>query len=305
MSSPRVSVVIPAYNAAKFITATLDTVKAQTFTDWELVVVDDGSTDDTKAVVDAWLAANGARGRCLRQPNGRIAAARNAGIKAASGELIAPLDHDDTWRPEKLALSVAEYDAHPGTALVGHHTDVVQDGKYVRVERKGPGGDALYDALLFEGNRVSPSGALFARSLALDIGGFREGDRYNTVEDYDFWMRLSKKGPFRFIDAVLSSYTVIPGSASRRVQYHHDNLENLLREHFRERLGPEPGACDRLRMSRRLSFVYRSAAGALLEPGADKNLRRAYARRMLAAWPFSFKNIGRFFQCLMADITGK
>lgn len=298
MSSPRVSVVIPAYNAAKFITATLDSVKAQTYADWELVVVDDGSTDDTKAVVDAWLQKTGAAGRCLRQPNGRIAAARNAGIKAAEGELIATLDHDDTWRPEKLALSVAEYDAHPGTALVGHHTDVMQDGKFVRVERKGPGGDALYDVLLFEGNRVSPSGALFPRKLALDIGGFREGDRYNTVEDYDFWMRLSKKGPFRFIDKVLSSYTVIPGSASRRVQYHHDNLENLLREHFVERLGPDPGFYDALRVRRRLSFVYRSAVSALLEHDTDRELRRAYARRMIQAWPFSLKNVIRFIQSL-------
>lgn len=302
---PRVSVVIPVYNAAKFISATLDSVKAQTYTDWELIVVDDGSTDDTKALVDAWLARTGAAGRCLRQPNGRIAAARNAGIKAASGELIAPLDHDDLWTPDKLARCVAEFDARPGAALVGHHTDVLQDGRFVRVERKGPGGDALYDALLFEGNRVSPSGALFPKKLALDIGGFREGDRYNTVEDYDFWMRLSKKGSFHFIDAVLSSYTVIPGSASRRVQYHHDNLENLLLEHFAQRLGPNPGPLDRLRASRRLSFVYRSAAGALLEAGADKALRRAYARRMLAAWPFSLKNLGRAAQCLLADISGK
>lgn len=302
---PRVSVVIPAYNAAGFITTTLDSVKAQTYADWELVVVDDGSTDDTKAVVDAWLQRTGSAGRCLRQPNGRIAAARNAGIKAASGELIATLDHDDLWRPEKLARSVAEYDAHPGTALVGHHTDVMQDGKFVRVERKGPGGDALYDVMLFEGNRVSPSGALFSKKAALAIGGFREGDRYNTVEDYDFWMRLAKTGPFRFIDEVLSSYTVIPGSASRRVQYHHDNLENLLKEHFQERLGSQPGFYDALRVRRRLSFVYRSAVGALLENRADAALRRAYARRMITAWPFSLKNIGRFMQSAVAGACGK
>ncbi|MDX6769823.1 MAG: glycosyltransferase family A protein [Elusimicrobiota bacterium] len=302
---PRVSVVIPAYNAAKFITATLDSVAAQTFADWELVVVDDGSTDDTKAVVDAWLARTGKAGTCVRRANGRIAAARNTGLQAAKGELVALLDHDDLWTPDKLARCVAELDAHPGCVLVGHHTDVVQDGKVLRVERKGPGGTDLYDRLLFEANCVAPSAAVFRKDAALAIGGFREGDRYNTVEDYDFWMRLARRGEFRFLDAVLSSYTVVPGSASRRVQYHHDNLEALLREHFRERLGPEPGVCARLRMSRRLSFVYRSATAALLEPGADKALRRAYARRMLASWPFSLKNAGRFVQCLLADLSGK
>ncbi len=302
---PRVSVVIPAYNAAKFIAATLDSVKAQTFTDWELVVVDDGSTDDTKAVVDAWLARTGAAGTCIKRANGRIAAARNTGLQAAKGELIALLDHDDFWTPDKLARCVAELDAHPDAVLVGHHTDVVENGKTLRVERKGPGGTDLYDRMLFEANCVAPSAAVFRKDAALALGGFREGDRYNTVEDYDFWMRLSRKGEFRFLDAVLSSYTIIPGSASRRVEYHHGNLEALLREHFAERLGPNPGPCDRLRMSRRLSFVYRAACGALLEPGADKALRRAYARRMLAAWPFSPKNVGRAVQCLLADLSGK
>lgn len=302
MKTPRVSVVIPAYNAAKFIAATLDSVKAQTYTDWELVVVDDGSTDDTKAVVDAWLAKTGSAGQCVRQPNGRIAAARNTGMKAAKGELIALLDHDDLWTPDKLARCVAEFDAHPRSALIGHHTDVVQDGKFLRVEKKGPGGEGLYERMLFNANCVAPSGALFPKALALEIGGFREGDRFNTVEDYDFWMRLAKKGPFRFIDAVLSSYTVIPGSASRRVQYHHDNLEALLRDHFNDYFGPTPGLYGAWRIRRRLSFVYRSAVGALLEPGSDKALRRAYARRMISAWPFSLKNIGRFIQSCLADL---
>ena len=305
MSAPRVSVVIPAYAAAAFIELTLDSVAAQTYRDFEIVVVDDGSPDDTKAVVDRWLARTGARGTCIRRPNGRIAAARNTGLKAASGDLVALLDHDDLWRPEKLALCVAEFDAHPETALVGHHTDVVEDGKVIRVERKGPASSSMYDRLLFEANAVAPSAAVFRRDKALEIGGFREAPQFNTVEDYDFWMRLAKTGPFRFLDRVLSSYTVIPGSASRRVEYHHTNLEALLRDHFASRLGPEPGLLGRLRARRRLSFVYRSAVAALLEPGSDAPLRRSYARRMLAAWPLSPRNLGRAGQALLAELAGR
>jgi len=300
---PRVSVVIPAYAAARFITATLDSVAAQTYRDFEIVVVDDGSPDDTKPIVDAWLAKTGVPGICVRRPNGRIAAARNTGLAEAKGELIALLDHDDFWTADKLALTVAEFDAHPETVLVGHDLEVVRDGRVLRVERKGPAAAGTYDRLLFSANAVSPTAATFRRDRALALGGFREDPKFNTVEDYDFWMRLSQAGPFRFIPRALGSYTVVPGSASSKVEYHHSNLESLLRDHFASHLGPNPGLVDRLRMRRRLSYVYRAAVAALLEPGADRVLRRAYARRMLASWPFSIKNLGRALQSVLADFS--
>ena len=302
---PRVSVVIPAYSAAPFIEATLDSVAAQDYRDFELIVVDDGSPDDTKGVVERWLARTGASGRCIRRENGRIAAARNTGLNAAAGELIALLDHDDFWTPDKLRRCVGEFDAHPGAVLVGHDIEVVEAGRVLRVERKGPGGRALYDRLLFEANAVSPSAAVFRRDKALAIGGFREDPTFNTVEDYDFWMRLSKAGAFRFIDAPLARYAVVPGSASRRVEYHHSNWECLLRDHFAQRHGPAPGLLDRLRMRRRLSFVYRSAVAALLTSGADAALRGRYVRRMLAAWPFDPRSLGRAAQSLLARLAGR
>ena len=299
---PRVSVLVPAYAASRFIAATLDSVAAQTYRDFEVVVVDDGSPDDTKPAVDAWLARTGTPGVCVRRPNGRIAAARNTGLREARGELVALLDHDDFWTPDKLALTVAEFDAHPEALLVGHHVDVVRDGVVLRTERRGPAVANMYDRLLFVGNAVSPSGATFRRDKALEIGGFRENPEFNTVEDYDFWLRLSRLGPFRFIDRALASYTVIPGSASSKIESHYSNQESLLRDHFASALGPTPAFLDRLRARRRLSYVYRAAAGALLEPGSDPALRRRYVRRMLAAWPFAAKNLGRAAQSLLADL---
>lgn len=302
---PRVSVLIPAYAAARFITATLDSIAAQTYRDFEIVVVDDGSPDDTKPVVDAWLAKSGIPGVCVRRANGRIAAARNTGLDHAKGELIALLDHDDFWTPDKLAMTVAEFDAHPEAVLVGHHVDVVRNGEVLRTERRGPAVADMYERLLFVGNAVSPSGATFRRDKAREVGGFRENPEFNTVEDYDFWMRLSRVGPFRFIDKALASYTLIPGSASSKIESHYSNQESLLKDHFASFLGPEPSFLNRLRMRRRFSYVYRAAAGALLEPGSDRSLRRHYVRRMLAAWPFELKNIGRALQSLLADFVGR
>ncbi len=299
---PRVSVVIPAFKAAGFIDATLDSVGAQTYRDFEIIVVDDGSPDDTKLVVDSWFKKTGTRGRCMRQPNARIAAARNTGLNASSGELIALLDADDLWLPEKLSLSVAEFDAHPEIVLVGHHVNVVRNGKILRTERRGPAVADMYERLLFVGNAVSPCGATFRRDKALEIGGFRVNPEFNTVEDYDFFMRLAKTGPFRFIDKSLALYIVTPGSATSNIASHYSNHEALLHDHFASYFGPRPGFIDRLRMKRRMSYLYRSAAGALLEPGTDRDLRRHYVRRMLIAWPFSVKNIGRAAQSFLADV---
>jgi hypothetical protein len=113
-------------------------------------------------------------------------------------------------------------------------------------------------------------------------------------------MRLSRLGPFRFIDRTLASYTLIPGSASSKIESHYSNQESLLRDHFSSVFGPNPSLLTRLKIRRRMSYVYRAAAGALLEPASDAALRRRYIRRMLASWPFSAKNLGRAAQSLLA-----
>jgi teichuronic acid biosynthesis glycosyltransferase TuaG len=296
VSAPRVSVVIPAYNAAAFIEATLETVASQTFKDYEVVVIDDGSSDETKSVVDGWLSRRGIPGRCVKQANKRIAGARNAGLREAKAALIALLDHDDFWAPEKLARCIDAISANPDAVLVGHDIEVVREGKSLGVLKKGPSDSRMYERLLLDGNAVSPSAAVFRRDKALEIGGFREEPQFNTVEDYDFWMRLSKTGPFVFIPAPLARYTSADGGASRKVEYHNSNLEALLKDHFASHFGAAPSLRDRWRMRRRLSFVYRAAAGQLLAAGQEPELQRSYVARMLSTFPFDPRNLGRALQ---------
>ncbi len=296
----RVSVVIPAYNAAAFIEKTLDSVRAQTCRDYEVIVVDDGSKDDTKGVVDRWLERHKVPGSCIRQENKKIAGARNTGMRAARGEFIALLDHDDLWYPEKLARTLAEFEAHPEADLVGHHINVTKDGRRVRTARKGPAVPKMYERLLFTGNALAPSAVVFRKDKALSIGGFREDPEFNTVEDYDFWMRLSRVGTFRFLDKALAEYPVVENSASSRVEYHHSNMETLIRDHFRTYFGEKAGLRDRLRLRRRLALVYRSALGGLLAARADKPKQAEYARLMLRAWPFDARNLVRALQWLVS-----
>lgn len=305
IAAPRVSVVIPAYNAASFIERTLESVRAQTYRSFEVVVVDDGSTDGTHEVVERWLALSGVRGRCIRQQNKKIAGARNTGMRAAEGKFIALLDHDDLWDPPKLEVVMAEFDRHPEIDLVCHNERVTRDGEIVGVTRNGPWVEPMYESLLFRGNALSPSATVVRRDAALSVGGFREDPEFNTVEDYDFWMRLSRQARFLFIDRVLGEYTLVERAASRRIEYHASNTVKMLEDHFRSRFGAEPGPRDRLRIKKRLAAVYRSALRELVGYGESPELQREYLRRMIRTYPLDPKNLARAFAWGAGNIIRK
>lgn len=286
-----VSVVIPAYNAAAFIGRTLDTVRAQTFTEYETILVDDGSTDGTAEVARAYFMRYAMRGRVVRQENRGIAAARNTGMRAAAGAYIALLDHDDLWSSEKLATVMTEFRRHPGVDLICHEEHITREGHVVRVTRRRLPRGNLYEALLFDGNLLSPSAATFRREVALALGGFDERAEYLTVEDYDFWMRLSRERRILFLDRVLGEYVLVERGASRRLVFHHLALEQMLRNHLNEYLRVHPGVLARLRVRRRLAMVYRSAARQLIEYGEQAADQRAFVGRMLRTYPLELRNI--------------
>jgi glycosyltransferase involved in cell wall biosynthesis len=286
-----VSVVIPAYNAAGFINRTLDSVRAQTYTSFETIVVDDGCSDGTGDVVERYFAAHGMNGRVVRQPNGGIAAARNTGMRAAAGEYIALLDHDDLWYPAKLASVMDRLERDPGIDLICHDENITRDGHVVRTsQRRRPRG-SMYESLLFDGNLLSPSATVFRRDRALQLGGFDERDAYLTVEDYDFWMRFSREFRIEFLPLVLGEYVLVERAASRRVVYHHARLEGMLRGHLAEYLRGNPSHMARLRARRRLARVYRSAARQLISYGEAADDQRAFVRRMMGTYPFESRNV--------------
>ena len=115
MNSPKVSVVIPSYNLGRLLTQAIDSVLAQTVVPSEIIVVDDGSTDDTQVRLEPYSG----RIRCIRQGNRGVSAARNRGIREASGQLIAFLDADDVWHPRKLELQLAAFEDRPDLGLLG------------------------------------------------------------------------------------------------------------------------------------------------------------------------------------------
>lgn len=221
-AAPAVSVVIPAYNAAWCVAHAIDSVLAQAFLDFELIVVDDGSTDDTPAV----LARYGSAVRVVRQPNRGLAGARNRGIREAAGRYVAFLDADDRWLPGKLERQVALLDARPELAFCSTAARVEGPGGEdlglwrcrgagFAGARPGAGGEAAASAAvlgaqaalesIFAVNAfVAGSGsAVLARRRALDqAGGFDES--LASLEDIDMWMRLAAHGGYACIDEPLA-----------------------------------------------------------------------------------------------------
>lgn len=205
---PRVSVVIPVFNAARTIERALTSVFRQSYADYEVILVDDASSDGSAERIAAVLRAAGeARARTAEvitfSRNQGAAAARNAGIRAARGELVAFLDADDEWLPEKLARQVAAFDAAPDAVVAGCNAEWLgPSGKLSHRLEDGPvvtGRDA-WKALLRSCYLSTP--CVVARRAALEAeGGF---DPALTVgEDQDLWFRLAERGPVLYLAQVL------------------------------------------------------------------------------------------------------
>ena len=210
---PRVSVLTATYNAAAFIETTLASALNQTFDDLEIVVIDDGSVDDTPEVVQRVMQSD-ARIRLVQQANCGPSATRNRGIDEARGALIAFLDHDDLWLPEKLALQVALLDAHPDVGVASCYSAVIDRDHRCLGWRLG--GDATGEvyAEMLEWDMVSGGSVALIRREALErVGRLDQTLRFR--EDWDLWIRLARQVLFATVPRTLVGYTRSPHSSSR------------------------------------------------------------------------------------------
>jgi glycosyltransferase involved in cell wall biosynthesis len=194
---PRVSVIIPTYNRSWCLSEAIDSVLSQTFQDMELIVVDDGSSDETPALLSRY----GDRLRCLRQTNQGVSAARNHGFQAAGGALIAFLDSDDLWQPEKLARQVDFFDHQPDALICQTGETWIRRGRRVNAKHRHrkPSGWIFEPSLAL--CLVSPSAVMMRRELLEEMGGFDES--LPACEDYDLWLRVSLRYPIHLIEEAL------------------------------------------------------------------------------------------------------
>jgi glycosyltransferase involved in cell wall biosynthesis len=208
-----VSVITAAYNAAPFIEATLRSALGQTLRDLELIVIDDGSKDATAEVV-ARIAKDDSRVRLISQSNRGLASTRNRGVLEARGALVAFLDHDDLWHPEKLALQAAALDAEPVAAVASCYSALLDERHRCTGWRYG--GDANGDvyAEMLEWDMVSGGSVVLVRREALgSVGPFDESLPMRS--DWDMWIRLARRHRFVTVPRTLVGYTRSPFSSSR------------------------------------------------------------------------------------------
>ena len=288
MSSPTFSVVIPTYNQADFLALALESVLSQGFQDFEIIVIDNFSTDHTTDVV------NKVRGRRVQlihfHNNGIIGASRNRGILMSNAEHIAFLDSDDLWHPQKLEKVMEVFAGNPRIDVVWHNVYRFGDGKGVR-RTKGRiptrFEEHIYEYLLFWGNVLSASGTVVRRGKLLEVGLFSEDPAFVTVEDYELWLKLAKVARFHFIPEILGKYRIHKGSASANNERHLNGTLNLLRASF-SCIDVEADSSVQGRVRKRYAQAYYGAARGCCETG-DFGESLQYYKKAVQTHPFFWK----------------
>ncbi len=286
MHEPSVSVILPAYNCGQLLRQAVESVRRQTYEDFELIVVDDGSTDDTPAVIEE-LGSGWEKIRPVRAAHGGLAAARNRGIEAMRGEWIALLDADDLWLPEKLQRCMDYLRANPHLSIVYTPMKPIRmDGTPMAGHSKPCHAGRLTRAL-FQSIFIHDPAAVFHRRVIHQCGGFDES--LPVCVGHEFWLRVSTKFEIGLIDEPLAlrrwheqSLTLSNRALGRRVK------AAMLERFYFERGGDE--FITRKEAFRRLSRVHYAAGKMLLrqrQSGAREFLGKAirYRRWNLKAYP--------------------
>jgi glycosyltransferase involved in cell wall biosynthesis len=282
---PKVDVIIPAYNAAKYLAAALESVIAQTFEDWKILLIDDGSTDNTAEVVAPFIERLGPKLQYISKPNGGLPAARNTAIRNSSSEFLALLDADDIWLPSRLTELLRCFDDRPRVGLAyGLISWIDADGMIIDT---------------FSGNRNHVEGRIathiytrkvhlpcptvtFRRSCVDEVGLFDETMR--ATEDRDLWLRIALRYEVAFVPKVLALYRLSAGSMSTDPGRMLKAQLQFVEKHY-----GAPG-CGRVARRVALGEIYKHQAELLKGRGDSWGCIRN-SLRSLALYPFDLENI--------------
>ncbi len=207
--NPRFSVIIPAYNAEKYLAQTIESVFSQTDQSYEVIVVDDGSTDRTLQILRSFEP----RIKVLSKPNGGPASARNAAIKNSSGDYLAFLDSDDLWMPGKLEKQAAFLEKNPKIGLLFGEALMFSEEKGEKViqSKIGYTEDPSFCRLLF-GDYIPNSTVVIRRECVDRVGLLNEKRELIAVEDYEYWMRIARSFPMAGLPEPLAYYRIREGN---------------------------------------------------------------------------------------------
>jgi glycosyltransferase involved in cell wall biosynthesis len=211
---PRVSIVMATYNYAQYLSEAIESVLAQTFEDWELLVIDDGSTDGTAELLESYAADT--RIRIIASDNLGQPRAKNLGIRLSRASLIAFLDGDDRWRRNKLARQLEEIESNPTIGVLATARQLIDpDGNPIAIQQAQKLDKNSLEMFL-ERNPLCFSSVLIRKELLESFGLF--DPRYPVAIDYDLWLRLAERTEFQIIDEVLVEYRTGHANLSSRLE---------------------------------------------------------------------------------------
>jgi glycosyltransferase involved in cell wall biosynthesis len=282
---PKVDVIIPAYNAAKYVAAAIESVIGQTYEDWKILLVDDGSTDNTAEVVEPFIERLGPKLQYIYKPNGGLPAARNTAIRNSSAEFLALLDADDVWLPCRLAELLQCFEDRPHVGLAyGLISWIDADGVIIDTfsGNRNPAEGRIATHIYTRKVHLPCPTVTFRRSCVDEVGLFDETMR--ATEDRDLWLRIALRYEVAFVPKVLALYRLSAGSMST-------DSGRMLKAQLRfvEKHYGAPG-CGRVARRIALGEIYKHQAELLVAGGDSWGCFRS-SLRSLAFYPFDFENI--------------
>ncbi len=284
--NPRVSVIIPAFNYGHFLPEALDSVLAQSFQDFEIIVVDDGSTDTTQEAVSAYIKKNPKRIRYFYQDNKGPAAARNKGIREARGEYIAFLDADDLWLPKKLDLQIDRFQNNPNCGLVytGYYL-MNECGAIQGIYSMQPVPKEIIKKRILLTNPMAGTPTIMVRKSCFEKVGYFDEDLV-SAEDWDMWLRIIRKYDFAHVREPLVKVRLHKESQSF---FGEKNLRNGLR--VLDKLFSDASLRkDRLLRRRCYAYRYYSTSRAFMING-DRAKARECLTKSFFLYPFNVFNL--------------
>jgi len=282
---PMVDVIVPAYNAAKYLPVAIESVVAQTFEDWRIVLIDDGSTDNTAEAVAPFIEQLGPKLKYIKQPNAGLPAARNAAIRNSSAEFLALLDADDVWLPDRLMESLKCFEGRPQVGLAyGFNSRIDADGAII---------DTFAQRAKYAEGHIAPyiymrlvqlpcPTITFRRRCVDEVGMFDE--TLQATEDRDLWLRIAFKYEVALVPKVIALYRTSPNAMTTDPERMLKAQEQFIEKHY-----GAPGCGIRERRIA-LSQIYRQRAEAFA-------IRRQWSTavgsslRALAFYPLAVSNL--------------
>lgn len=294
-----VDVIIPAYNAARFLRAAIESVISQTYDDWRIILVNDGSTDGTAAIADEFQRKLGDRMLVITQANGGQNAARNTAVRNSSAEFLAILDADDIWLPSRLAESLTTFESHPEVGLsYGLITWIDEAGKpletFVGNPRNAQG--KIARSIYLRSVELPCPTVTFRRRCIDEVGLFDETMR--ATEDRDMWLRIALRYQVAFIPKVIAYYRTSANSMSSDLDRMVKGQRQFIEKHY-----GAPG-CGRLARQIALSRVYKQRAESLFHRHA-RGAALLSSLRACAIWPLSASNLRTAASITVRCISGR